>query len=200
MKRTLLVLAVLISLVVSLFGATFTPAAALGDGSVRLVQAVYISGKGVVFIFEVIGNVGPDYHGTVTLDGQKFTLQNCVKRDDGLLACTAERGLSRFVGSTAHATVNGVSSSAPIISHEFCYPIYDWPPYSITTSPDPSRSSIYHQVGRHCQGSPASAGDKITFYNSEWDASFDYYYVDTPDICYSEGAGYYYPCPFPFVP
>jgi hypothetical protein len=208
MKRSIWFLALTLALLTSMFGAAFSPVAAEGGDSIKLISAQHVPGKGVVFIFEVTGDAGKDgFAGSVTINGQDFNLENCVYRDDGKLACVSSRGLSKYVTNVATANLNGYSSSAPIHSKTYCYSVFDYYLTNLPLDTQPADSAvdplafelIWENVGRFCQDSMAMVGDSIIFYNPTYGEYFDYYFRDQGEdgpFCLKAGPGYYYPCPF----
>jgi|GEM_PF-3227955 len=194
MMKKMLLLAMTFAVTVALLSAAITPAAAAGaEKSITLIGGDYIIGKGVVFTFYVNGDFGnQDFNGNVTINGETFKLVECHYKANGNLACTAEQGLSKYIGQTASATVNGFTSSGKIRGFNYCYPVYDW-----------DQAYIWGQIGTSCQETPANEGDTIIFTSPDWvgvDDDFggftgNYYYnFYTPFgiQCFPQGPGYYY--------
>ena len=116
MKRSLLFFAMTLALMVSSFGAAFSPLAAAGSGkSITLLDAQYVTGKGVVFTFDVTGNFKQGFSGSVKVGAVSFNLTDCKLKDDGTLACVGAQGLARYVGQIANVTVNGFFGSSLIM-------------------------------------------------------------------------------------
>ena len=187
MKRSLLFFAMTLSLMISLFGAVFSPVAAAAGGgkSISLVDAQYITGKGVVFTFNVTGDFKQGFGGSVKIGGVSFNLTDCKMKDDGTLACVGAQGLAQFVGQVANVTINGFSSSGFIRTAKNCYFVYDY-----------DKNFIWGALGKHCQDKNPSIGDWILFPNPAFGDNLPHYYLPDGVTCYHNGKGYYYPaCP-----
>ncbi len=180
---------VFISLFAS-FAMLVTPAAA-AEKSITFLGAYLVDGKGVVFEFAVKGDF-KDFPGTVMVGGQQFSL-SCNFNDKGNLACTANHGLSQFVGQIAQGTIAGFDFSGLIRGPSFCNGVYDFYPDGGGIPPQADWGSI----GQHCGNSAPQFGDAINFYNPNYSDSYTYYYsndgsssftCNAPDL----GSGYYY--------
>jgi hypothetical protein len=192
MIKRLWFFALTLALMVSLAGAAFTPAAAAGGGkSITLVGAQYVPGKGVVFSFDVKGDFKQGFGGIAKIGGVTFHLTDCKLKDNGMLACVGEQGLSQYVGKIANVTVNGFSGSG-MIRHStqyFCYSVYDW-------GGNNSTPGEWYDIGPYCQPSGANVGDWINYYNPHYHTDFHYYFHDDGIPCFHAGKAYYFPgCP-----
>jgi hypothetical protein len=191
MKNKILILASVLS-ILAMFALAVTPAAAVGEKSITFLGATYIQGKGVVFEFKVVGEFS-DLPGYVRVGGQQYAL-SCHFNGKGNLACMATQGLAHFIGQNVQGEIAGYTFSGSIkgggSSSSNCYSVYDYYP----TYQD------WYTVGQNCQGSPASAGDAITFYNPDYGLNHNYKFSLTTglEVCPASpdlGEGYYYLCP-----
>ena len=182
---------VFISLFAS-FAMLVTPAAA-AEKSIVLLGAYYVPGKGVVFEFNVNGDF-KDFPGTVMVGGQQFSL-SCNFNDKGKLACTANHGLSQFVGQIAQGSIAGYPFSGLIRGSSICNEVFDYYP-DLGLGYIPPQGD-WGSIGEYCGNSSPQFGDAINFYNPNYSHSYTYYYsndgssgftCNAPDL----GSGYYY--------
>jgi hypothetical protein len=188
MRKNLLFLMAIVTIVTVLFGTAVKPVAAAGnEHSIQIIFVQYIPGKGVVFKFQVKGDFGKTLErGTVTIKGSDFKL-TCGFTDFGDLSCIASQGLSKYVGEYAHIFIAGYSFNVLIRGAAYCYNIIDYPP----VYPYFDAWKVY---GTHCQGSPAQAGDSFTYYNPDWDHYYSvYFFTNGTDACAPDfGEAYYF--------
>ncbi len=187
MRSKFLVLASIVTILAMAFMAV-TPAAAAGEKSITFLGAYLVDGKGVVFEFKVIGEFS-DLSGFVKVGGQQFSL-SCHFNSKGNLACTANHGLSQFVGQIAQGSIAGHDFSGLIRGVTTnCYSVFD------IKFGDPG----WENIGSYCQNSPAQPGDQIYYYNPNrlFETLYQYSNTDGSDVCLGAqnlGNGYYHIC------
>ena len=185
MKKYLITILVLLSMLAFQVGIVF--AAPLAAGTVSLVSVQYVPGKGPVFTFHVNGEFSKsDLKGSLHVEGGGDYDLHCTQVDDTTVKCTTSAKVSgvdvsfSWGGSTFWTNV----PEAPV----FCYGIYDW------NFPD---VTAWQHYGTHCQENRASYGDIISCHNPDWDDS-PYVFLPESPVCpfYQPGDGYYFPaCP-----
>ena len=199
MKRTFIFVVLALAMVLSLLGAQISTARAVGLDSITLIGAQAISHKGVVFVFQVVGDF-KSYVGSVRIGVNSYQLNSCRMVDTGtrqLLKCTAEQGLMPYIGQWVTVTLNGFSSSALIRPvGEICYVVAE--KAHIFTA-GALITGHYARLGSYCQKDPGVYGDKIKYQASDGHI-YDFVFMPAndpriPDSFYNIwiGPGYYGP-------
>lgn len=111
-KKALLILA-LVSVIVLVLG---TAAAPMDGKRVNLVETRFISGKGVVFIFDVQGLTKADLKNTFSSAGSV----DCKFKDDGRVACTVQYA-NQYAGQQIAISLAGYGFYANVPEAFTCY-------------------------------------------------------------------------------
>lgn len=114
----------LIVVTLALAALIITPAFAAAERSLTLLSIYYIPHKGVVFTLSPQGTFkASELEGYASVGGGKYSL-DCRFSDDGLVKCTGEQGLSRYVGQMASGVVAGFPFYGLIRSNSYCYSLW----------------------------------------------------------------------------
>jgi hypothetical protein len=197
MKKALLFVFAVFTVLTMLFVAITPVAAKGGEKSITLVSALYIRGKGIVFKFKVVGEF-KGFSGQAFAGGQKFAL-DCKLNDAGDLACLAESGMKKFIGQTVSANVNGYTGSVRLRNSRYCYPVYDWVPGLDPLGPSPIDPAQWTAFTSFCQNDPAESNDLALLPNPAYPQEPFWYYYYQPDlsVCFPPlpfGGGYALNC------
>lgn len=181
MKKVLYTTLVLLAM---LFSAVGTAAAApMAAGTVTLIGAGYVEGKGVVFTFHVDGKVSRSaMKGSVHVDGGGNYGLDCVQQDSDTIKCTAPKAVA---GNNVSVTWGGSTfwtHVAGIPDPQYCYSVYDY-----------DMEGVWQDYGPYCQDTPAEYADWIEFYNEDWEDSYDYWFLpEGPECSGKSGDAYYF--------
>lgn len=112
MKKSILFVFVIISILASLAGiaaAPMTAPAAAKIESVTLVQATFMKEKGMIFKFKVVGTFSEkELKGSLLVQGKSIKLRCRYNKSADIVQCTAPGGTSaNFSGKSAVVTLNG---------------------------------------------------------------------------------------------
>lgn len=195
MKKYVLTILVVVSMLVMLVGTV--AAAPLAAGTATLVGVQYVPGKGPVFTFSVSGKFSKaDLKGSLQVEGGANFDLHCTKVDDSTVTCTASK---KVAGENVALFWGGGTfwAHVPAAPLEFCYSVWDWWEFT---------DFEWTDFGPHCQPDPANAGDTITYTVPDPSGSFESDPVEffdedvsgncDPAVPYEEPAYYYPGCPF----
>lgn len=199
MKKTFVYVVLALALLVSMFGAQVNTARAEGLENITLIGAQAISGKGVVFVFHVVGDF-KSFSGTVRIGLNSYALTYCHMTDATtrqVLKCTAEEGLMPYINQWATATINGFTSSALIRPvGQICYVVAE---RARGGSVGALAFQSFTRLGSYCQKDPGAYGDIIRYTGSDGHI-YDFVFMPAndpriPDGFYDVwlGPGYYGP-------
>jgi hypothetical protein len=177
MKKQLLIVLVLLSLVTALVGVAAAP---MRGGTATLLGVGFVRGR-VVFTFKVTGDYSAeDLVGRMVVDGQSYKLQ-CRKVNFETVKCTSTQKAQNneeilYWGGAAYtAEVHDASDAS------FCYGVFDWNP-----------EGGWKDYGPHCQDGPAQYEDSLLWDNPDWGTTTYWFEPYGPACSGLSGDAYYY--------
>lgn len=125
MRKKLLYMLAIVSIVLSLVGTAATPLPAPAQANIKqvtLLQATFMEEKGMIFKFRVVGTFSEnELKGNLLVKGQNIKLRCRSQRGADLVQCTAPGGTSiNYSGELAALTLNGFGFWVRVPSKKEC--------------------------------------------------------------------------------